>query len=75
MEEPQSGTIVEILVNGDRRTICDGHSMSQLIVEMGLEPSRIAIELDLEILPRPLWPSTVLAAGSRVEIVHFVGGG
>ncbi len=76
MEEGKGGEGgVEISVNGDRRTICQGKSVMQLIEELGLEPGRIAIEFNLEILPRPRWPSTLLEADSRVEIVHFVGGG
>lgn len=52
-----------------------GCTVARLIEELNLEASRIAVELNLEILPKSLWATTLLADGDRVEIVHFVGGG
>lgn len=75
MEEANHRQSIEIFVNGDRRTVCAGMSIAQLIEELDVDPTRIAVELDLQILPRARWTSTPLASGSRVEIVHFVGGG
>jgi thiazole synthase len=46
-----------------------------LLRELGLEDGRVAIERNLEILPRPKWSETKVAPGDRYEIVHFVGGG
>lgn len=65
----------EITVNGERRAMSPGCTVARLIEELNLEASRIAVELNLEILPKSLWAVTLLAAGDRVEIVHFVGGG
>jgi thiamine biosynthesis protein ThiS len=42
---------------------------------MGLDGGRVAIERNLEILPRPQWAETLVAPGDRYEIVQFVGGG
>jgi thiamine biosynthesis protein ThiS len=46
-----------------------------LLVHLGLNPGRVAIERNLEILPRAVWDSTRVAASDRFEIVQFVGGG
>ena len=42
---------------------------------MGLDAARVAIERNLEILPRPKWSETRIETGDRFEIVQFVGGG
>ena len=66
---------VTILVNGENRTATPGASVSDLLRELGLDGGRVAIERNLEILPRPQWAQTLVAAGDRYEIVQFVGGG
>ncbi len=66
---------MQILVNGETRTAAGGHTVLDLLSEMGLDPARVAIELDRSILKRPSWPTTVLRDGARLEIVQFVGGG
>ena len=71
----QSDTSIEIVVNGERRAVPAEMRVSELVTEMGLQPERVALELNREILARPNWRTTVLAAGDRLEIVHFVGGG
>jgi thiamine biosynthesis protein ThiS len=43
--------------------------------QLGLNSGRVAIEYNLQILPRAKWEATLLAAGDRLEIVQFVGGG
>ena len=49
--------------------------LPELLAEMGLDSGRVAIERNLEILPRSAWAETVLRSGDKYEIVHFVGGG
>jgi thiamine biosynthesis protein ThiS len=68
-------TAITISVNGENRTAKPGSSVSDLLKELGLEGGRIAIERNLEILPRPQWTETLVAPGDRYEIVQFVGGG
>jgi sulfur carrier protein len=46
-----------------------------LIAELGLAGQRVALERNREMIPRRLWAATPLAAGDRIEIVQFVGGG
>jgi len=52
-----------------------GVSVIDLLGELGLSAGRVAIERNLEILPRPQWAETRVASGDRYEIVQFVGGG
>ena len=66
---------ISIVVNGDGRTVRSGETISGLIGALGLDPERLAVELDRRIVKRADWSSTVLANGSQLEIVQFVGGG
>lgn len=68
-------TSLAITVNGERRTAQNGATVADLLQELNLPAGRVAIERNLEILPRPQWPSTAIEPGDRYEIVHFVGGG
>jgi thiamine biosynthesis protein ThiS len=68
-------TAITISVNGENRAAKPGASVSDLLRELGLDGSRVAIERNLEILPRPQWAQTLVAPGDRYEIVQFVGGG
>jgi thiamine biosynthesis protein ThiS len=64
-----------IQVNGETRPTITGGTVVDLLRELGLENGRVAIERNLEILPRQKWSETLVVAGDRYEIVHFVGGG
>ena len=66
---------MQIVINGEARAIADGLSLCALVEQMSLPPARIAIELNREVVRRADWPETFLAAGDKLEIVHFVGGG
>jgi thiazole synthase len=66
---------ITITVNGENRTTKPGTTVVDLLRELGLNAGRVAIERNLEILPRPQWLETPLAQGDRFEIVQFVGGG
>ena len=64
-----------ITVNGENRAMSASATVTDLLRELGLDPGRVAIERNLEILPRPKWADTRVEAGDRYEIVQFVGGG
>jgi len=66
---------VRLTVNGEERQLDAAESVAALIGRLGLDPRKVAVERNLAIVPRSLWPSTVLTDGDRIEIVHFVGGG
>jgi thiamine biosynthesis protein ThiS len=68
-------TAITIAVNGENRAANAGARVSDLLRELGLDGGRVAIERNLEILPRPQWTQTLVAPGDRYEIVQFVGGG
>jgi thiamine biosynthesis protein ThiS len=66
---------MEITVNGERRTISQGLTVSGLLAEMGIDAGPIAVEVNEQIVPKAEHAETPLAAGDKVEIVSFVGGG
>ena len=67
--------MVEIRVNGEARTVPEGATVLVLLRQLGIEPARVAVELDRRIVKQAEWESTMLRSGSQVEIVMFVGGG
>ncbi|HXC31124.1 MAG TPA: sulfur carrier protein ThiS [Verrucomicrobiae bacterium] len=66
---------VQIVVNGEPREVPAGLGVAALLSHLGLPAERVAIERNLEILPRSAWPATTVQHGDRYEIVHLVGGG
>ncbi len=68
-------TTISIVVNGENREARPEATVKDLLRELGLDAGRVAIERNLEILPRPKWDETRVEAGDRYEIVQFVGGG
>jgi thiamine biosynthesis protein ThiS len=67
--------MLTITVNGEQRAAKPGSTVTDLLQEMSLDPGRVAIERNLEILARADWQKTTIQPGDRYEIVHFVGGG
>jgi thiamine biosynthesis protein ThiS len=57
------------------REIPEGLNVGALLGHLGIAPERVAIERNLDILPRADWQETLVQAGDSYEIVHFVGGG
>jgi len=68
-------TVISIVVNGETRETQLGTTVADLLKTLGMNAGRVAVERNLQILPRPQWPETPVAAGDRFEIVQFVGGG
>jgi sulfur carrier protein len=66
---------IAIEVNGETRQVPDGASVQDLLALLGLAAPKVAVERNLEIVPRSAWASTTLAPGDRLEVVHFIGGG
>ena len=64
-----------IVLNGEPKEIPADLSVTELIEALGLPSERLAIEVNRRIIRRADWPSTTLAEGDKVEVVHFVGGG
>lgn len=68
------GTI-SIRVNGGHRRVREGMSIADLALELGLEPTKVAVERNLEIVPRSTLAQVMVEDGDDFEIVTFVGGG
>ncbi|GAB5503284.1 MAG: hypothetical protein Pyrs2KO_19390 [Pyruvatibacter sp.] len=64
-----------VTVNGEVRDVAPGTNVQGLLVLLGLEPTKIAVERNLEIVPKSQYEVTILSGGDRIEIVQFVGGG
>lgn len=62
-------------MNGESREVPEGYTAAQLVSDMQLEGRRIAMEVNLEIVPRSTYEDHCLQPGDRIEIVHAVGGG
>jgi sulfur carrier protein len=73
--EMECQPIVALTINGERREIPAGLTLLGLVGYLGLDPERVAVEMDRRIVKRAEWDSTAPAQGSQLEIVQFVGGG
>ena len=68
------GTIM-LRVNGEHRRISAGLTLAGLAQELGLDPAKVAVERNLEVVPRSTLDRVLVEDGDELEIVHFVGGG
>ncbi|MBQ0757842.1 MAG: sulfur carrier protein ThiS [Amphritea sp.] len=66
---------MQIQLNGDSLEVQQGSSITALLEQIELGERRVAVELNLEIVPRSQHAETVLKDGDRVEVVHAIGGG
>jgi thiamine biosynthesis protein ThiS len=66
--------MLNLVVNGEPRTFVGG-PVAALVSELGLDLKKVAVERNLEIVPKSLFAETALTDGDRIEIVHFIGGG
>ncbi|HEY6579191.1 MAG TPA: sulfur carrier protein ThiS [Rhizomicrobium sp.] len=62
-------------INGERRHLDGPLSVRDLLASLGLDPARIAVERNREIVPRSSYATVLVAEGDSLEIVHFIGGG
>ncbi len=65
---------LRLTINGDLREIA-ASTVARLVSELGLDPRKVAVERNLEIVPKSQFEATGLRDGDRIEIVHFIGGG
>ena len=66
---------MEVIVNGERRPIEPGTTVACLVEQLGLVPRYVAVEVNLELVPRGRHADHTLAEGDRLEVVTLVGGG
>ena len=69
------GGSVSIRVNGEHRRLASGTSVAEMVNQLGLDPLRVAVERNLEVMPRSTLGEVCVEDGDDYEIVHFVGGG
>ena len=66
---------ITVTVNSEPQEIPAGAIVAVLLAQIGFDIRKVAVELNLEIVPRSTYGATPLAAGDQLEIVHFIGGG
>jgi len=66
---------ISIVVNGEPRTVAAQLTVLELLRNLGLDPARVAVELDRHIVKQAQWSDTVVSSCAQIEIVQFVGGG
>jgi sulfur carrier protein len=66
---------MRIQVNGESREIAAGSTVAALLSELGVTQPHVAVELNLEVVPRAEHRETVLREGDKLEVVTLVGGG
>ena len=74
MEISETKTI-QVVLNGEPRSIPAGLTVDRLLIFLEMEPSRVAVELDREIVRKPAWAEAEVRDGAEIEVVWFVGGG
>ena len=75
VRKPSSVRTVKILVNGEPREIAAGTTIAQLLETLRLDPRALAVELNLDVIPRGRHVERTLQEDDRLEIVTLVGGG
>ena len=66
---------MKIKINGELRDVPEGLSVAALLAHLKMNTGRIAVERNLDVLPRGSWADTYVADGDSYEIVQLVGGG
>lgn len=66
---------MKIYLNGEAREVPENCTAAGLVEELGLTGKRIAMEVNMEIVPRSGYEDHILNDGDKVEIVHAIGGG
>lgn len=66
---------IAIQINGEPRELDEPKSLANVLSELGLEPRKIAVERNLEIVPRSTYADVMIQDGDRLEVVRVVGGG
>ena len=66
---------MKITMNGEVRDLENETSVLQMLTSLELNPAKVAVERNLEIVPRSLFAETMVKEGDRIEIVRFIGGG
>jgi thiazole synthase len=66
---------IQVRINGEHRRVAKGVSIAELVSELGFDPARVAVERNLEVVPRSTLSDVKVQDADDFEIVRFVGGG
>src|SRR6185503_4687570 len=66
---------LRLTVNGEHRNASAGTTVAGLLQAMGIDPARVAVERNRDVVPRTTWAEAGLSDGDKIEIVAFIGGG
>jgi thiazole synthase len=66
---------LNVTLNGETKSIQNGLTVRSMLASLGLDPAKIAVERNLQIVPRSTYDQVAVSDGDRFEIVHFIGGG
>ncbi|MCS6855414.1 MAG: sulfur carrier protein ThiS, partial [Elioraea sp.] len=75
MTTTTAAATLSLTVNGETRQVVAPATVASLLAALGIDRRKVAVERNLEIVPRSAYETTTLADGDRIEIVHFIGGG
>lgn len=75
MTSSSTAETISLTLNGELRRFRAGASVAELVQDIGLDPAKVAVERNMEIVPRSTLTQVALGEGDMLEIVHFVGGG
>ncbi|MGE0668645.1 MAG: sulfur carrier protein ThiS [Sphingomonadales bacterium] len=67
--------MIHVTINGENRQFAAPIPLNNLLSELGIDPRKVALERNLEIVPRSTYGDVLVGDGDRLEIVHFIGGG
>ncbi|MFN5351756.1 MAG: sulfur carrier protein ThiS [Alphaproteobacteria bacterium] len=66
---------MKIIINGEEKSFGSNISIEAMLAELKINPKKVAIEMNLEIIPKSLYAKTLLKDGDSLEIIEFIGGG
>lgn len=75
LSEMSVDSTLQVRINGEHRRVNEGISIAELVREIGFDPIRVAVERNLEVVPRSTLAEVAVQDGDEFEIVRFVGGG
>ena len=69
------GKEIKIYINGKEKIISAETNILELLKELNLQPDRVAVEINKNVIPKQEFSNYVLKDGDKIEVVRFVGGG
>lgn len=67
--------MITLTINGDSHNCDNETTLAQLLISMGIDPTKVAVERNLEIVPKSQFDRQAIKNNDNLEIVHFIGGG